>query len=92
MNAAGCLLCLICGQKLRPITFGDLSEEFCRLPRHDEMSDAFVASRGRYGRTQFKEDFDAPDWAYDFLRCLTGYAGGDAPDYEGVDSRIRFPF
>lgn len=44
----------------------------------------FVASRGTYGRAKFKEDFDAPDWAYDFLRELTGHVGGDQPDYEGV--------
>ena len=77
------------GEKIRPITIGDLSEEYGRLPQHKEMSEIFIASQGKIGRKKFKTEFNnAPDWAYDFLRAITGHAGGDAPDYEGVEDPL----
>ena len=61
------LYTFVFGKKFRPVVTGDLAEEFCKIPEHEAMSEAFIASRGRYGRKDFLRDFNCPGWAYDFL-------------------------
>ena len=61
------LYMFVFGKKFRPVVMGDLAEEFCKIPEHEAMSEAFIASRGRHGPKDFLRDFNCPGWAYDFL-------------------------
>ena len=61
----------------RPLTLGDVAVAFCDLPNHKQMADAFVASRGRYSRRKFLEDFGGPGWAIDFLRTYCDWQSSD---------------
>lgn len=72
------LLCAIAQALLPPpLTLGDIVVAFCDLPNHKQMEDAFVASRGRYSRRKFLEDFGCPGWAYDFLRTYCDWKLSD---------------
>ncbi len=53
-------------------SIGDYAKAFCELPEHESMEEAFIRSRGRYGRHAFLKDFDCPEWAYDLLVGITG--------------------
>ena len=65
------LYTFVFGKKFRPVVTGDLAVEFCKIPEHEAMSEAFIVSRGRYGREDFLRDFNCPGWAYDFLVSQT---------------------
>ena len=72
MNKSEAMLyALVFGKKFRPVVTGDLAEEFCKIPEHEAVSEAFVSSRGRYEREDFLRDFNCPGWAYDFLVSQT---------------------
>lgn len=86
------LLCAIAQAILpRPLTLGDIVVAFCDLPNHKQMEDAFVASRGRYSRQKFLEDFGCSGWAYDFLRSYCDWELSDAFNAEKnpVPSPVR---
>ena len=72
------LLCAIARAVLPwPLTLGDVVVAFCDLPNHKQMEEAFIASRGRYSRRKFLEDFGCPGWAYDFLRTYCDWELSD---------------
>ncbi len=76
------LLCAIARKMLyKPMTVGNLAVAFCNLPNHQQMEEAFIASRGRYNRRKFLEDFHCPGWAYDFLRTQCLRADGDDREF-----------
>lgn len=74
MCAKDCLAyALINGCGVRKMSVGDLVQEFCKLPNHEEMAEVFAVTDGECGREAFLKTYDAPAWVWEFLETMSGH-------------------
>lgn len=64
---------LLNGCGFHRMSVGDLVQEFCKLPSHEEMAEVFVATDGECGREAFLKTYDAPAWVWEFLEAMNGH-------------------